>query len=380
MSQNAPNVPEHAVTDQAARKAAESLISRKIVESVAAQMSADKDLGDVFRDNEMPLAAWLRHQTARAQADAQAKFIPIPCVRIVESGAEEYEFVDFDLDLTEFTHVPLGNEMLLQNLEDMRDRQRIQGDAIEFEGYNPQKVILGELRQKPEIDYEKCSQLLFKLITQLCNYYSNQYGDNGLRNIAMMYKRDIGGKIYAQMLRHFYCKNDGMQEEVVGVRAYNLSQSYSYREEVGLFDDFSEDIHSVLFTGIQKGVFSLAKFDSREGELALARLLETDPAVLNWLRPHPREFSITYNHGRFYEPDFVVETEEVIYLVEVKGEDKLNNPDVIAKKERGIQYCAVVSRWEQERGGKEWRYLFIPAGQIRASSSFAVLVQRFCEL
>ena len=57
--------------------------------------------------------------------------------------------------------------------------------------------------------------------------------------------------------------------------------------------------------------------------MTLARVMETDPDVINWLRPHPHEFNITYNHGHNYEPDFVVETKDVIYLVEVKGEDKL---------------------------------------------------------
>lgn len=42
-----------------------------------------------------------------------------------------------------------------------------------------------------------------------------------------------------------------------------------------------------------------------------------------------------------------METEDRIYLVEVKGEDKLDDPDVIAKKKRGIQYCGVASRWLQ---------------------------------
>mgnify|MGYP002508245545 CR=1 FL=1 len=69
---------------------------------------------------------------------------------------------------------------------------------------------------------------------------------------------------------------------------------------------------------LDRGVFTTAKFDSKEGELTLARVLESDDDVLNWLRPHPREFNITYNHGHIYEPDFVVETEHIIYLVEVK--------------------------------------------------------------
>lgn len=295
-------------------------------------------------------------------------------------GIEEYVFVDFNLDLSDFNHVPIRNELLIQNLEDMSDRQRIKGDAIDFEGYRPEKVILDELRKKPEIDYEKCSALLFKLITQLCNHYRTLHGENGMRNIVMMYKRDIANKLYAQMMQHFYCTNGFLQEEVVDTRDYNLQQTYNWREKVNLFDEFTEDIRNVLFTGIQKGVFSEAKFDSKDGELTLARVLETDPDVINWLRPHPHEFNITYNHGHNYEPDFVVETEDVIYLVEVKGEDKLKDTDVIAKKERGIQYCAVASRWGKANGYKEWRYLFIPAGQIHMNSSFVQLAERYKEL
>ena len=363
--------PEHTVTPAQAQQ---------IVAEVSEKVSEDRDLGDVFRENEMPIAAWMLHQTTETHRAAQAKFIPIPRIKVTDAGVEEYVFVDFDLDMSEFTHAPIKNELLIQNLEDMQDRRRIKGDAIDFEGYNPKKVILEQLRAKPEIDYEKCSNLLFKLITQLCDHYVVRYGINGMQNIVMMHKRDIGNKIYKQMMQHFYCENGFLQEEVVGTRNYNLQQSYHYKVEVGLFDDFTEDIRSVLFTGIRRGVFSTAKFDSKEGELTLARVLETDADVQNWLRPHPKEFNITYNHGRNYEPDFVVETESTIYLVEVKGEDKLKDPDVIAKKKRGIQYCEVASRWGKANGYKEWRYLFIPSKQVMPNSSFMLLAKRFQEL
>ena len=362
--------PEHTVTPAQAQQ---------IVAEVSEKVSEDRDLGDVFRENEMPIAAWMLHQTTETHRAAQAKFIPIPRIKVTDAGVEEYVFVDFDLDMSEFTHAPIKNELLIQNLEDMQDRRRIKGDAIDFEGYNPKKVILEQLRAKPEIDYEKCSDLLFKLITQLCDHYVVRYGINGMQNIVMMHKRDIGNKIYKQMMQHFYCENGFLQEEVVGTRNYNLQQSYHYKVEVGLFDDFTEDIRSVLFTGIKRGVFSTAKFDSKEGELTLARVLETDDDVQNWLRPHPKEFNITYNHGRNYEPDFVVETESTIYLVEVKGEDKLKDPDVIAKKKRGIQYCEVASRWGKANGYKEWRYLYIPSKQDMPNSSFIILAKRFQE-
>ena len=362
--------PEHMVTAQGAKI---------IAERIAAEIAEDKDLGDTFKENEMPLTAWLLHHTEQAHIAAREKFIPIPQIRITDEGVEEYKFQDFDLDLTEFNHVPIGNDVLLQNLEDLSDRQRFKGDAIDFEGYNPKKIILDELRKKPEIDYEKCSALLFKLITQLCDHYETLYGGNGMRNIVMMYKKDIANRLYTQMMRHFYFSNGLLQEEVIGTRDYNLEQDYTSKVTVGLFDAFYEDIHSVLFTGIKKGVFSTAKFDSKEGELTLARVLETDPDVLNWLRPHPKEFNITYNRNSRYEPDFVVETEDIIYLVEVKGEDKLNDPDVIAKKERGIQYCEAASRWGKANGYKEWRYLFIPASKILSNSSFRLLARLYDE-
>ena len=357
------HTPGHTVTTEQAHQ---------IVETVKQRVAGDRDLGDVFRENELPLAAWMLQQTEETHRTAVNKFIPIPRIKVTNAGVEEYVFIDFDLDTSVFTHAPIKNELLLQNLEDMMDRQRIVGDAIDFEGYNPKKVILEQLRQKPEIDYEKCSKLLFKLITQLCDHYTARYGINGMQNIIMMYKRDIGNKIYTQMMRHFYYENGFLQEEVIGTRGYNLEQHYGYTEGTDLFSIPTEQLHSVLFCGIKKGVFDRAKFDSQP-ELILARILETDSDVLNWLRPAAREFNITYNHGHYYVPDFVVETKEVIYLVEVKGEDKLNDPDVIAKKKRGIQYCEVASRWGKANNYKEWRYLFIPSKQVLPNSSFRQL-------
>lgn len=71
----------------------------------------------------------------------------------------------------------------------------------------------------------------------------------------------------------------------------------------------------------KKGVFATAKFDSAP-EVNFSRLLERDQDVKNWLRPAAQEFKLTYNNGNQYHPDFVVETENMIYLTEVK--EKIN--------------------------------------------------------
>lgn len=353
--------------------------TKEIAEKAVSTVTEKPDLAQAFHENSIPLILrWAEEQTEKTHRAAIAKFIPIPQIRITDAGAEEYVFMDFDIDLTSFTHEPLTNEMLIQNLEDQSDQQRIHAGVIDFDGYEPKRVILGELRKKPEIDYNKCKEMLFKLITQVIGHYECAFGTNGMQNIVMMNKRDIAEKIYTQMMQHFYCENGLLQEEVIGTRNYNLRPNFTFKSSVPLYGgSFTGDIRTVLFTDIKKGVFSEVKLDSEEGELSFARIVERDEDVLNWLRPSPKEFNITYNHGKNYEPDFVVETDDTIYLVEVKAEKDLNNPDVIAKKKRGILYCETVTHWSEANGYKPWRYLFIPANQIFPNSTFKMIVKKF---
>lgn len=175
---------------------------------------------------------------------------------------------------------------------------------------------------------------------------------------------------------HFYCENSSIRFEVTGTRDHNIAQQYSFKTRVNVFDNVDENIKSVLFEGIKKAVFSSAKFDSLP-ELILTRVLEKDESVIKWLRPVQNEFNITYNRGRHYVPDFVVETEEYFDIVEVKGEDKLNSPDVIAKGKKAVQFCNIASKWSRDHNKKEWRYIFIPSKEIQITSSYNILANRF---
>lgn len=368
--QTIQTAPTHMVTPTAVKKIAEKAVGT---------VTENPDLAQIFHENSIPaILRWTEERVEKTHRAAEKKFIPIPQIRITDSGAEEYIFMDFELDMTPFNHEPLVNEMLIQNLENQSDRQRIDAGAIDFGGHKPEKLILDELCKKPEIDYNKCKTLLFKLIMQVIDHYEYDFGTNGMQNIVMMNKTDISEKIYTQMMQHFYCDNGLIQEEVIGTRTYNLRPSCTCGESVPLYGgEFTGDIRSVLFTGIKRGVFSEVKLDSAEGELSFARIVERDDYVLNWLRPSPKEFNITYNYGRNYEPDFVVETEDTIYLVEVKAEKDLNDADVIAKKKRGIRYCETVTRWSIANGYKPWKYLFIPSKRILPNSTFRILAKMF---
>lgn len=359
----------HAVTEED---------EKTIAECVKKELLEDADLGEAFRRNADPISAWTDYQTKELHRAVVDKYIPIPKIKITNSGVEDYVYEDFDLDLSQFTQVPIDNQILIQNLEDPSDLQRVHGDKIDFGAYEPKKVILEQIRIQPEVDYEKCSELLYKLITQVCDYFENRYGQNGMQNIVMMNKVHIGKEIYEQMLKHFKVRTGFLEEEVIDVVKYNVRQQYNCKYKLNLFAAYETRIQNIVFTGIKKGVFEEAKFDS-DPELVFARILEQDNDVKNWLRPASSQFNITYNHGHRYEPDFVVEAEDMIYLVEVKGEDRIEREDVVAKKERAIRYCKAVSEWGRANGYKQWQYVFIPSGEVHSNSSFGQLARRFGE-
>lgn len=348
--------------------------NNKIIE----KLYDDKDFGEVYKVNEDPFSHWISVQSEVIYNQIKERYIPIPRVIIKDNGVDEYKFLDFDLDISHFNHVPISNDMILQRLDTLSKQIIIEGDHIDFDSVNPHKEILSSLRAKPEVDYEECSQLLFKLINSAVNHYKSKYGENGMKNIVMMNRKSISDLIYKQMMDHFYYDNGSLIEEVISVSPTNRQQKHNYDTVKNLFEGFKGNIKAILFNGIKKGVFDSVKFDS-EPELKLARILERDDFVKNWLRPAKYEFNITYNRGKQYEPDFVVETVDHIYLVEVKGEHMLNDLDVLVKKDRAIRFCEVVSNWNTLNNYKPWGYLFIPASEIYENITFAQLTNRFYE-
>lgn len=351
-----------------------------VTEKVIQEIAKDKDLAELYNQNTNSLFNFIDTKVEKAIVKSVEKFIPIPRIKITDDGVEDCRFVDFDLDVSVFRHVPVENSIVLQNLENLSDRKIIGGNSINFEGYVPEREILTELRKKPEVDYERYSELIQKLINTVVHHYEVQYKTEGMKNIVMMNKLDIARKIYEQMMQHFYVGSGLITEEVVDVCNKNIAPHYTSRTEIDLHDSFEvKEIGSILFKGIKYGVHDRAKFDSKpEHDFAAILEYEGDAGnIVQWLRPAPMEFNITYNRGKRYEPDFVVEAKDVIYLVEIKGEDKLNDPDVIAKKERSKKYCETVTAWNTANGYKPWKHLFIPSMAVKATSTLAVLASVF---
>jgi type III restriction enzyme len=79
---------------------------------------------------------------------------------------------------------------------------------------------------------------------------------------------------------------------------------------------------------------------------------------MKWLRPAPNQFRIYWHHNsKIYEPDFVVETADCIYLIETKRADEISSNEVQAKAQAALKYCNYATEYTAEHGGKPWKYV-----------------------
>ena len=356
--------------------------AQKLVkEDIKNQM--EKDLGERFKNN-TDMQAIFDAMMAGTRAEEmiktfENKVMYIPKIKTEHFGAETYIIKDFDLDLSQMNYVPIENDLLMKDLINSRSETiTLKGEVIDFDTIRPEKVLVDNIRTISEIDYEKCPTIIQKVVMQFLNYYRSKYTEDKVRNICLMYRKDIINKFKEQLLKNLAISYNDLTETVQGIETivnqYYLDASYGVKE---LYEEpDGENIKSLTYVGGKKAVVEPYKFDS-DPERKFAIVCENSPEVLQWLRPAPTQFNITYNRGHRYEPDFVVETADMYYLVEVKAKNRINEPDVVAKKERAISYCKVASEYNKANGHKGFKYVFIPHDEITTSSSFNNLLKRF---
>ena len=74
-----------------------------------------------------------------------------------------------------------------------------------------------------------------------------------------------------------------------------------------------------------------------------------------------------------YEPDFVAETDAVIYLVEIKRDIDIDTREVQEKAKAALQYCRYATDYNLKNGGKSWKYLLIPHNEVLPNMSIGYL-------
>jgi type III restriction enzyme len=132
-----------------------------------------------------------------------------------------------------------------------------------------------------------------------------------------------------------------------------------------------------LFNGFSRCLYTEQRFDS-DSERRFSTILERDS--IKWFKPIKGQFLIFYRHGHEqfeYQPDFVAETENTIFMVEIKMRKELEDPIVLAKKESAIKWCVNATNHSSTYGGKPWKYLLIPHDEIAENITLLGMLERF---
>ncbi|MCC8023019.1 MAG: hypothetical protein LIO46_04470 [Clostridiales bacterium] len=114
------------------------------------------------------------------------------------------------------------------------------------------------------------------------------------------------------------------------------------------------------------------KLDSQP-EHIFSIVLERSNAVIKRLRPATGQFKIHWKGTRLYEPDFVVETADHIYIVEIKAHNRTDDAEVKEKARAAQAYCDHVNTIFAGTGHKAWRYMLLLDVEISRWVDFAAL-------
>ena len=307
--------------------------------------------------------------------------IDIPRILVVPRGEVQSGFRSFTLNLDALKYPAVSDELWIQALR-TNEREVLALGRGGIKEARLEDYVVGGLVDFDDISYDEHADLLYDLATQTVRHFQSYLNDEDTRKVLRCYQRDIARFIHVQMQEHYWEAAAGYEVKVSKGFTELKQSAYTHSVQEPPADyrvapADKSNMAKYLFGNFQRCLYPVQKFDS-DTERRLAVILERD--TIRWFKPAKGQFQIYYktiaDHLE-YQPDFVAETTDTIYMLEPKMRKELDDPIVIAKKEVAIKWCANASDHASTYGGKPWRYLLIPHDEIAENITLAGLAGRF---
>jgi len=344
-------------------------VQKRILEEVAEKLKpAQGALLEEADPNAPPMD--LAAVVSKATAVLVDQNIDIPRISVVPKGEVTTGFSAFSLDVSRLHLQPGEREIVGQMLR--TNEQFTLSSEIGIREDRLEDYIVHALVDFDDIDYFTNSELLYELAGQMVTHLKGYLLDNEVESVLDRDRRLIATEIHSQMMSHFWERATGYQVHVSGGFSQLKPCNYTaaagqatanYRETVA---DLGK-IKQMLFGGFQKCLYPQQRFHS-DTERRFAVILERD--ALKWFKPAKGQFQIYYKLGQEqpeYIPDFVVELDAMILMVETKARSDMAMPEVIAKSGAASRWCQLASDYAKSVGTKPWRYLLIAHDEINES-------------
>jgi type III restriction enzyme len=296
--------------------------------------------------------------------------IDIPRIAVVPTGDVTTGFHPFKLDIDQLHLQPGEREIVGQMLR--TNEQFTLASEVGLKEARPEDYIVHALVDFDDIDYFTHADLLYDLAGQLVQHLLGYLSEDETRSVLDRDRRLIAREIHAQMMAHFW--EQATSYEVQVSRGFTELKQCNYTATAGqTAHHFRETlvemsrIKQMLFGGFERCLYPLQKFDS-DTERRFCIILERDAE--KWFKPAKGQFQIYYKLGTEqpeYVPDFVAETDSIIYMVETKARTDISTQEVQAKADSAARWCKHASAHAVEVGTKPWKYLLLPHDEITES-------------
>lgn len=351
-------------------------VQKQVVKDVASQFRpVQQDLPGI--KPEVDIAAIVA-KTAALMAN---QTIDIPRILVVPTGEVRSGFKPFELELGSLRYPAPSEELWIQHLRTSA-REILTLGKGGIEEARLEDFVVSGLVDFDDVSYDDHAELLYELAGQVVRHLRGYLAEDDVRKVLRWRQRPIAQFVHAQMQVHYWEEAGGYDVRVskgfteLKPCAYTVSAADTIRD----FRESPADKSNMaryLFGGFERCLYPVQKFDS-DSERRLAVILDRDS--LKWFRPAKGQFQIHYRSGGQhveYQPDFVAETTAVIYMLEPKASNAMDDADVLAKRDAAANWCSQASEYSRSIGGKPWRYVLLPHDSIASNMTLDGLAAQF---
>ena len=308
--------------------------------------------------------------------------IDIPKIIVVPQGEVKSGFRSFALDVTGLNYRVLSKkELYIQSLA-TDDSTSLEIKTDNSEEFQLENYIVKNLVNFDDICYDENADLLYDLASQVISHFLTYLSEEETQKVLSDNQIEIANFVHNQMIKHFW-EDDKVEYKYEISKGFTTLKESAYTTNARNYLNYrtsppdKSNMSKYLFTGFEKCLYAEQKFQS-EAERVLSIILERD--AIKWFKPARGQFQIYYKwDGNYleYQPDFVAETAEIIYMLEPKNRDEIDNPQVVAKKDVAVKWCQNASNYMLQHNGKPWVYVLIPHDAIAQNMTLTGLSDRF---
>ena len=311
----------------------------------------------------------------------QETTINIPRVIITPKGESRRKFSDFKLNtsyLQKFERV--SRDITIRQLQS-NFGFIIEAEELDYEE-TPERNIVSALMDLDDIPYDDNNAVINSIAKQYADFVRSYESDEvEVKKIVLFNRREIAKFLHDELFKHEETVEIEYQASVSKGFRIASSKSFKYTGDSQKLNFRNsafakKDIRNYLFVGYKKSLFPELNFDS-DPERRFSAILEDSPQVSRWFKPTTNDIMIFYESGKEYEPDFIVETDNKMLLVEIKAEKDVNDSGVQNKANAAKLWCQYASEHALKNGGKAWKYLLIPDIEVLSNATLEALAGKF---